>query len=206
VGAGLTAGRPPATDRPEETGRRAGRTLVVRVVGIVAVIALATWANIYAADHDVVREMAARFGYPGIFLAAAVSGFNLVVPIPLIAFFPFFMEIGFGAVPTVVVIALGMTTGDLVGYLIGRTTRELVAPKERGLIARLDRLRERHRVLPFVAMFLYAAFAPVPNEVLVIPLAFLRYPLIGVFTAVLAGNLIFNALVAFGILSVLEVF
>ncbi|HUG40753.1 MAG TPA: hypothetical protein VMM12_09715 [Longimicrobiales bacterium] len=164
------------------------------------------WANIYAAQHDFAREMAREFGYPGLFLGAAASGFNLVVPVPMVAFFPFFMEVGFDAVLTVLLIALGMTTGDLIGYLLGRTTREMFAPRVRGMMERLERLRDQHAVLPFVIMFLYAALAPIPNEILVIPLAFLRYPLVGIFTAVLAGNLIFNSIVAFGVFGAFEAF
>ena len=45
---------------------------------------------------------------------------------------------------------------------------------------------------------LYAAFAPIPNELVVIPMAFMRCSLAGVMTAVLCGNVIFNALMASG--------
>lgn len=190
-----------------DRARGAGaRTFAIRMAALAFVVFLITWANLYAAEQDFAREMARQFGYPGLFLGAAASGFNLLVPVPIIAFFPFFMDVGFDRVLTVLVIALGMTTGDLVGYLLGRTTREMFAPRVRGLMERLERLREQHPVLPFVIMFLYAALAPIPNEVLVIPLAFLRYPLMGIFGAVLAGNLIFNSLVAFGILRAFEVF
>lgn len=193
------------TGTPRGRRERAGR-LAAQLAGLAAVFAVAIWANLYAAEHDLVRELARRFGYPGIFAGAAASGFNLVVPVPIIAFYPFFIEVGFDRLLTVLVIAFGMTTGDLVGYLLGRTTREMFAPRVRGTMARLERMRDRHAVLPFVIMFLYAAFAPIPNEVLVIPLAFLRYPLAGIFTAVLAGNLIFNSLVAFGVLRVFDGF
>ncbi|HSH45056.1 MAG TPA: hypothetical protein VK966_04330 [Longimicrobiales bacterium] len=181
------------------------RRLALQGVGLVLVLAVAVWANLYAAEHDFVRVLARRFSYPGVFLAAAISGFNLVVPIPVIAFFPFFMEVGFHPVVTVAVIAAGMTTGDLVGYVLGRATREVFAAGAQGVVARLEALRARHRVLPFVVMFLYAAFAPLPNELLVIPLAFLRFRVAGVFLAVLGGNLIFNSLMALGVTRVFEV-
>lgn len=170
------------------------------------VVALAVWANLYAADHDIIRGTARRFGYPGILVAAIVSGFNLAVPIPVIAFFPFFMDIGLAPVPTVLIIALGMTTGDLLGYLVGRTAREAVRVRKGGAVQRLEALRDRHPRLPLVVMFLYAAFAPAPNEVLVLPLAFLRYPVAGIFAAVLVGNLIFNGLVAAGVVRLFELF
>lgn len=192
--------------RPTRSAGRAAGHVAIRLLLIAAVVALVVWGNLYASEHDLVRQATQRFGYPGIFVAAAISGFNLVVPIPVIAFFPFFMEVGLRPVPTVMVIALGMTAGDLVGYLLGRTARDVVRPREGGVIRRLESLRERHPRLPLVIMFLYAAFAPLPNEVLVLPMAFLRYPVAGIFAAVLAGNMIFNGLVAFGTTRLFELF
>lgn len=180
--------------------------VALRLLAISGVVAAVVWANLYAAEHELVRSATERFGYPGIFVAAAISGFNLLVPIPVIGFFPFFMEIGFAPIPTVAVIAVGMTTGDLVGYLLGRAARDVVTPREDGLVRRLESLRDRHPRMPLLIMFLYAAFAPLPNEILVIPMAFLRYPVAGIFLAVLAGNLIFNSLLAFGAVELFEAF
>lgn len=195
MGAGLS---PAAAD----TGRRGWRWWAIRLIAIAVLVTLVVWANLYAAEHDFVRDLARRFGYGGLLLAAAASGFNLVVPVPIITFMPFLLDSGFEAGPAVMTIALGMTLGDLLGYLIGRTTREAMGPRDHGIIRRLERIRDRHPKLPFVVMFLYASFAPVPNEILVIPLAFLRYPLLGIFVAVLAGNMIFNSLVAFGVIRI----
>ena len=194
------------TESPADSRRasRRGMTIAIQLGAIAVLLLVVVWVNLHAAEHDLVREIAVRFGYPGILLAAAVSGFNLVVPVPIIAFFPFFMEVGFHRVLTVVVIAAGMTMGDLLGYLIGHAARDVMAPRRLGLVERLERLRERRPYLPFAVMFLYAAFAPIPNEVLVIPLAFLRYPLGAIFTAVLLGNIIFNGLVAMGVLGLFD--
>lgn len=194
---------PPA---PGLSPRRRAVSLGIRLILVALVVAAVFWANLYAFQHDLVREATRDLGYPGVFLAAVISGFNLVVPIPVVAFFPFFMEVGLEPVPTVMVIALGMTTGDLVGYLLGRTARGVVRPREGGTIRKLESLRERHPRLPLALMFIYAAVAPAPNELLVMPLAFLRYPVVGIFAAVLAGNLIFNGLVALGAIRLFELF
>lgn len=180
--------------------------VALRLLAITGIVLIVVWTNRYASEHQLVREATERFGYPGIFLASVISGFNLAVPIPVIAFFPFFMEVGFEPVLTVVVITAGMTTGDLLGYLLGRAARGMVEPREGGIVRRLESLRERHPRMPFVIMFLYAAFAPLPNEILVLPMAFLRYPVAGIFAAVLVGNLVFNGLLAFGALELFEAF
>jgi len=176
--------------------------LAIQLVLIICLVAIIFWANRYAAEHDVVREFVNRFGYVGLFGAAAISGFNLVIPIPVITFFPFFMEVGFHPALTVVVIAVGMSLGDLFGFLIGNAGREAIKPKPNGIIARLEKMKEKNKVLPVIVLFLYAAFAPAPNELIVIPMAFLGYSLRLVFTAILIGNIIFNSLVAFGVLAI----
>lgn len=195
----------PPGHSPDRPGRsRGGARLALQIALLAVIIAAVVWANVYAADHDLVREATRRFGYPGILIVAALSGFNLVVPIPVVAFFPFFVDVGLDPLATVLTIAVGMTIGDLLGYLVGRTARNVVRPAEDGLVRRLERLGARHPRLPLLVMFLYAAFAPLPNEIVVIPLAFLRYPVAGILAAVLAGNLIFNTLAALGVIRIFE--
>ncbi len=100
-----------------------------------------------------------------------------------------------------------MTGGDFLGYVVGNTTRGVAGHRLARVKVRLEKplgaLRSRHRVLPYGLLFLYAAFAPVPDELVVIPLAFERYSLPGVMVAVLLGNVIFTSLTAFGVAWVL---
>ena len=140
-----------------------------------------------------------RRGYPGLLLASVVSGFNVVWPVPVVTFYPFFIESGFEPVPTLATIALGMTGGDLLGYLIGNTTRDMSSYRLARFRARAEALHSRHRHLPLGLLFLYAAFVPLPNELLVIPMAYMRYSMAAVMAAVLFGNVIFNTLMAMGV-------
>jgi hypothetical protein len=41
-----------------------------------------------------VRDAILAYGYPGIFFISLLSGFNIAVPIPAIAFLPLFLESG----------------------------------------------------------------------------------------------------------------
>ena len=182
-----------------ESQPRSRASLVLKVLAVLAVLSVALWANLRAAELDSLRESVAALGYPGLLGASALSGFNLLVPIPVVAFYPFLLEAGFQPVPTLATIALGMTTGDLVGYLIGDASRTLAKDRWEGLRARVDRLHATHPVLPLVVMFLYAAFAPIPNEILVIPLAFMGYSIVWVMGAVFFGNIVFNTLAAYGV-------
>lgn len=192
------------SDTQPGTSSRRGRILALRVAAVIAVVALVVWVNEAVAENVRVLEVVRRFGYPGLLAVSAVSGFNVLVPIPIIAFFPFLMEAGLDPVLSVAIIGIGMTFGDMVGFLLGRAGRKIVE-KPRWM-ARLERVRERHRIAPYVLLFFYAAFAPVPNELIVIPLALIGCRWYGVLGAALGGNLIFNSLAAAGFQGVFDFF
>ena len=173
--------------------------LVVKLLAVAGLIAVMVWVNLRAGDMEGARDAAAAAGYPGLLLASVVSGFNLVWPAPIVAAYPFFIESGFEPVPTLATIALGMTGGDLLGYLVGNTTRDMSSYQLARFRARAEALHDRHRFLPLGLLFLYAAFVPLPNELLVIPMAYMRYSMPAVMTAVLFGNVIFNTMWALGL-------
>ena len=159
---------PPAQPRDGARPRRSALSIAWKVAAVAIAIAVIVWANQVAVENDELLAAIARFGYPGLFVVSAISGFNLLIPIPAISLFPLLMEAGFHPVVTVLVIGAGMTVGDSVGFLLGRLGRKVVT--RRAWLERLERMRERHAIAPYVLMFFWAAFAPVPNEVLVIPL------------------------------------
>ncbi len=173
--------------------------LSLKLVLIGALVAFTVWVNLRAGDIEGGRDAAAAAGYPGLLLASVVSGFNVVWPVPVAFFYPFFIESGFEPVPTLATIAVGMTGGDLLGYLIGSTTRDMSYYRLARFRARAEALHARHRFLPLGLLFLYAAFVPFPNELLVIPMAYMRYPMAAVMTGVLFGNVIFNTMMALGV-------
>lgn len=189
-------------DRPHP-GRRAGRW-ALRIAALIAVILIVVWANEIAARNLEVRAAVQRFGYVGLLAVSAVSGFNVLVPIPVIAFFPFLMQSGLSPVPALLVIASGMTIGDLAGFLLGRAGRKLV--ERPAWLIRLERVQARHALAPYVILFVYAALVPLPNELVVIPMALIGCRLVGVVGAALGGNLIFNSLAAAGFQGVFGLF
>ncbi len=180
---------------------RSGLSPRARLLALALVALAVAWINLRAGDSGQIREMVVAAGYPGLFLAALASGFNVIAPVPVAFFHPFLVDSGFASLPVLVTIALGMTTGDLVGFLVGRSAREFTGAFRRlGLRMErvLKRFRARHPLLVYIPLFLYAALSPFPNEIVVIPLAFMGYSLPGVMITVLCGNVVFNAGVAFG--------
>ncbi|MFH1286618.1 MAG: hypothetical protein ABII02_02605 [Candidatus Magasanikbacteria bacterium] len=179
---------------------------LLKILFVCLFIFLIFWVNKFAFDNGVIKNIVSTFGYTGILFTAVISGFNVVVPVPIIAFFPFFMELGFHPIIAVLVIAFGMSVGDFFGFLIGSAGREVIKPKEGKILKRLEDMREKHSLLPLVFMFFYAAFMPIPNELVVIPLAFLGYRMWKVMTVIFLGNIIFNTIAAFGFTQAFQLF
>lgn len=198
----------PVADPPADGGNRSawewvrGHISIPKLLILAGLAVVVVWTNTVAIESEWVQSAVQRFGYLGIFGAAAISGFNLVVPVPVITFFPLFMEAGLQPALTVGIIAAGMSVGDLLGFSVGRVGREALAPSMKASHQRLERLRDAHPHLPVWVMLVYAAVVPLPNELLVVPMAFLRYPVISVMAAVLAGNVVFNSLMAFWLLEI----
>jgi membrane protein YqaA with SNARE-associated domain len=173
---------------------------IFQAAAIVLLVVLLIWLNKWAIGSDFISNTAQRFGYPGIFLAAVISGFNLIVPIPIIGFFPFFVEIGLSPALLILTISAGMMIGDAFGYLVGKSGRDIVEVKSQKIIRRLEWIQEKYPKAPMIVLFVYASVVPLPNEVLVVPLAFLGYRLRWIILTVFFGNIIFNLMVAFGFL------
>lgn len=181
------------------------RRHLLKIILLILVVVLAFWVSGIIKDSGFVSDLVRRFGYVGIFLIAVVSGFNLVIPVPAISFLPVFLASGLNTFALVAIIAAGMTLADFVGYLLGKTGRHLaLSALERRVVNRFERFKEELHWSPALLLFLFASFVPVPNEVIVIPMAFLGYRPIYVLLPVFLGNMVFNSIYAIGIVNILK--
>jgi len=179
------------------------RKPIIKLAGILIILAAIYFLFIVAQKDGAVRDALFNLGYPGVFFIALVSGFNLLIPIPAVSFVPIFIEAGLNIWLLILFIVLGTSIADGIAYSIGRVGRELAGSWIREkLVKQLDRLKEKYYSGPLIALFFFAALAPLPNEIILIPLGLMGYKFRYVFIPYLAGNAIFNILIAFGITSV----
>ena len=175
---------------------RRSRQLALHISLLLLLVSLAYSLGGIASRNETVKIVVSEFGYPGIVLLSIVSGFNVLVPVPVISFLPLFLESGLAFWFTIISIAMGLTMGDLLGYLIGLTGRKIFTLQERQqqTVRYLEELTEKYRYAPMILLFLFASFVPFPNETLVIPLAFLGFKLRHLLPVLIVGHLIFNTL------------
>ncbi len=171
---------------------------IVLLLILTAVASGAFFIAEYTLTHESFQNQIASFGYLGITFLAMVAGLNVIVPIPAATFTPVFTAAGLALPLIVLSLTIGTLLADFIGYAFGKLSRETVATKYPGLVAKLEHLYEHRRTWLLPVVFLYASFVPIPNEALVIPLAFLgiRWRLLVI--PLFLGNLINQAIYAYG--------
>lgn len=186
------------------------KDIIFRTLLFIAFLFAIFYLTNYVAENEPIQNLVARFGLAGVFVASVISGFNLIFPVPIATFIPLFRESGFELLPLVIVITAGMTTGDAISYSIGRLGRELIIAdndKDKNWFLNLIlRARDKYKVLPYVILFFFASFAPLPNEITVLPLGILGYRISYLLPILLVGNFIFNYWTSQGVRFVFDLF
>ncbi len=179
----------------------------IQGIFVLAVIALAFYFAHFARESESIKNIIGTYGYIGIFTISLISGFNFVVPIPAISFLPLFLESGLSYWTTIVIISVGMTVADSFAYFLGNLGTQMVrGATAKKLEVKIKLIHEKYNWAPFIILFLFAAVAPLPNEVLLVPFAFLNYRFIYLIPILFAGNFVFNFLFSKGILNIFNIF
>ncbi|PIR38318.1 MAG: hypothetical protein COV34_01790 [Candidatus Zambryskibacteria bacterium CG10_big_fil_rev_8_21_14_0_10_42_12] len=189
----------------------ATRKIFLQIIAVALILIFALYIAYLAQGSDTIQQIVLDYGYVGIFLLAFATGFNLVVPIPAIAFMPLFLESGLDFWVTIMLITVGITAADSFAYLIGGIGHDMLMKnekyrRERSIFQKLLILKKKHVYAPLIFLFFYSIIAPLPNELMVIPLALLGYRYLQIFPIVLVGNFIFNIIYAQGVEGLFELF
>lgn len=175
---------------------------IFEILFVVLVIALAVWLGPMVDTNEFFQKAAMKYGYLGTFIISIISGFNLIIPIPAIAFLPILVAAGLNKWILILIISIGMTTADSASYFIGKVGRKFTDEKILARIEKLNKLYEKHHWLPLTILLGWASFAPLPNEILIIPLSFLGFRLKFILPIVFFGNLVFNSAAALGLVTI----
>lgn len=185
--------------------KRIPRTFFLKVALLVCFMLFAIGIHQYVLTNDTIRNLVTQFGYAGMLVLGIISGFNIAVPIPAISFYPLFVSLGFSPVLVVAILSVGMLIADALGYAIGSAGRDVLLNQQgQTVVARLDRLHERHPAFPYVVLCIYAAGVPLPNELIVIPMAFAGYRFFPMAVMLFLGNVVFNTIGAVGVAGILS--
>jgi membrane protein YqaA with SNARE-associated domain len=171
----------------------------------VSIVFIAFLTANYLVTHPEAGEFLARIGYPGVFIVAFIAGINLFPPIPAAAITPLLTTAGLHIIPIIIALSLGTLLADSVAYFYGAKGGESILKHHPAFARNLRLLTKKHHPwVPFV-LFLYAAVVPLPNEIMIIPLAMLGTRFRSMVIPLLIGDFVSQAILAVGIQHIFDV-
>jgi len=170
------------------------KRLLTYFLHIVPIILLLSFSALfyYLTPEGIISIIGVENAYILMFILALVGGLSTFSGVPyhivLVA-----LAVG-GVNPFLLglVTACGVMLGDSTSYYIGYEGRALMSARVHSVLERLAYIKEKYpRLLP-VIFFFYGALLPFSNDVMVIPMGFLRYPFWRIIGPLGLGNIIFN--------------
>ena len=139
-------------------------------------------------ESDIIVRLVDSYGYIAVFLLSIISGFNILVPVPPAIIGTLFIELGLNIVGVIITIIIGITIADLTAFYLGKTINQLF--ENRNAIRRIEKYILRYKYFHIFLILVWASFIPLPNEVILIPLAIIGYKFKDIVIPLLIGNVI----------------
>lgn len=165
---------------------------------LVAVVTVALFLANEIQNNIQLQTIVASWGYIGVVLLGVVAGLNVLIPLPAGSFAPIFVAAGLWMPFIILALTIGTLFADFIGYAFGRWGRTGISEKYPKLLVQYEKLVTKHRAWVIPIIFLYASFAPFPNEAIILPLAMLGIDFKLMFWPLLFGNLLSQALFSYG--------
>lgn len=169
---------------------------------IAAGFGLITFGAFFFAENisteGAVAQTIQSLGIFGIIFLALISGLNPFLPVPSATFAPLFLEAGFSIYAIIAGFVIGTTIADTIGYTVGWLGSSYANTKFPKLTERIQDFLNEHERFALPATFAYFAFAPLPNELILIPLALSNVSYKKLIIPIIIGNTIHHTILVFG--------
>jgi membrane protein YqaA with SNARE-associated domain len=163
--------------------RRIGKSEIGLIVGLLIVVVYLVLIGSLPIVRDLIQKFflsadswGVRYGYLGAFVFTALANSTVVFPIPYTAFIVLLGSVGLNPFLLAFIAGLGAALGDATSYLVGRWGRVLLNEKTRTNFEMLRELVSRHPGRLQFFFFIMGA-TPIPDDVFLIPLGIMKYPI-----------------------------
>ncbi len=128
-------------------------------------------------------ELVATYGYAGAFIVCIIGNVSIILPVPFAL-----VVYAFGAtlnpLTLGIVAGIGSTIGEMSSYALGRGGRKTIESRYGDRLDAVRKLIEKHGML----VILLVALLPIPDDLLLIPLGMMKYPIEKLLAAMLIGK------------------
>lgn len=175
----------------------------VEIIIIAVVILLALWSSKVAVGNEFIGLFAEEFGYLGVFVSSVANALNPIIQFPMVAFLPLLIGFGLEKWMLIFIITFAMFIVDVVVFILVKMGGKYMHQrkiKDKGID--VSSFYKDSSWMPTLILFFFESAVPLPNELVIIPLAFRGHRLIPLMPAMLFGNLAFNILAAEGFIAI----
>ncbi len=183
------------------------RAVISGILTLGVFLCLVTFAFLaaqFALHSPLLQTYIAAFGYGGAVGISYIAGLNVLVPLPIATLTPLFTAAGLAIPGLILSFTIGTILADFTGYFLGRIGRETIRSHHPRIVRALEKIYHEHKLWLIPGIFLYVAFVPLPNEVIVIPLALLGMRWNAMLIPLLLGNLVNQTIYAYGIQNIFQ--
>ncbi len=173
-----------------------------KIILIIAISALVIWA-IFLFNVDVnvlVESMGIRNMYLVLLLVAVLSSTSFLTSASFYATFFAYLGAGFDPVIISVVGGVGMAVGDSLFFFISRHAGDVMSMSNSKIYNKMFKYVTK---LPswgvYLFTYLYASFAPIPNDILIVMLGVLKFRYSRIIPIIIVGDITLLFLIASGL-------
>lgn len=160
---------------------------------VLLLVALVIFLN-FISPEEIVEKIGVRNGYLLAFLVSLFGGFSAGGSVTFISLLLVLAAGGLTPLYLGLVSGTSLAIGDILMFYTGAKGRELISGKWDTRIHRLteaiDTRPSLRKFIPF-GSYLYIGFAPLPNDILLLFLAAIEYPLRRMIPIIILGDLTF---------------
>lgn len=170
------------------------------IFGVLALLIIA-WSITLAiiGPERIVESIGVENSYIFAFIVATLGGVSTLTSSSY--FLTIITLAGGGANPYIlgVVAGTGITIGDSIFYYLGKNGREVTSGKAKKWVEKFSKwLDKRPKWNIPVIVFIYAAFTPLPNDILTVSLGLSSYPYKKMIIPLWIGNIIITIITGIG--------
>ena len=173
-----------------------------KILLIIAALILIAWSIflVFIDLEALAQEIGLHNVYFILFFVAATAGTSFLTSAAFYAVYLSYISTGIDPIILGVIAGVGTTLGDAVYFYFSSKAGDLINADENkvykkvhGFIFRLPRWGV------YLFTYLYASFAPIPNDILIITLGVLKFKFRYIMPLILLGNITLLTLIAYGI-------
>lgn len=169
-------------------------SFLVLVVFLISLITLLYFIN----PKEIVNKIGVRNGYIITFVVSLFGGFSAGGSISFISLLITFVAGGMNPVYLGLVAGTSLAIGDMIIFYAGSKGRELVRGKWDKKIDKVANAFKKRKwlekIIPIIA-YLYMGFVPLPNDVLILFLAAIEYPVKKMNVIIILGDITFALMI-----------